>query len=215
MNYDRIYKYRFQDVDAHKKQFTWQQIASYIDRRLHHPEKVLDPAAGNCEFINNVPSGERWAIDMNPATSTTAEKNVKVIVGNTLEVPLPANYFNGIFVSNFLEHLDSQHQVALFLHRMYEALAPGGRIAVIGPNFKYCYKEYFDFADHTVVLSNLGVAEHLYGAGFTLESVHPKFLPLSFRGRIPVTKFLVKTYLNNPVFWSFFGKQFLVVAQKK
>lgn len=58
MNYDRICKYRFQDVDARKKQFTWQQIASYISRRLHHPVRVLDPAAGNCKFINNVPSAD-------------------------------------------------------------------------------------------------------------------------------------------------------------
>jgi ubiquinone/menaquinone biosynthesis C-methylase UbiE len=215
MNYDRIYEYRFRGVDAHKKQFTWRNIASYIHQRLHLPEKVLDPAAGNCEFINNVPAAERWAIDMSPLTATAAGRGVKVITGNTLEVDIPSNYFNGVFVSNFLEHLESQEQVALFLGRMYNALTPGGRIAIIGPNFKYCYKEYFDFADHTVILSELGVAEHLYGAGFAIESVHARFLPLSFRGRMPVTDFLVKTYLNLPVFWPFFGKQFLLIAQKK
>jgi hypothetical protein len=32
---------------------------------------------------------------------------------------------------------------------------------------------------------------------------------------MPVTDFLVKTYLNLPVFWPFFGKQFLLIAQKK
>jgi hypothetical protein len=97
---------------------------------------------------------------------------------------------------------------------MYAAIKPGGRICVMGPNFKYCYKEYFDFADHTVVLSELGVSEHLYGAGFDIQEIHPRFLPLSFRGRIPVNEFLVKTYLKFPLAWPIMGKQFLLIAQK-
>ncbi len=84
----------------------------------------------------------------------------------------------------------------------------------MGPNFKYVYKEYFDFADHTVVLSELGVAEHLYGAGFEVETIHPRFLPLSFRGGLPVNKFLVQCYLAMPWAWRFFGKQFLLIGRK-
>ena len=98
---------------------------------------------------------------------------------------------------------------------MYDTIKPGGRIAVIGPNFKYAYKEYFDFADHTVVLSELGVEEHLYGAGFEMLKTYPRFLPLSFRGKLPVHKFLVQLYLKMPFVWSFFGKQFLLIAEKK
>jgi hypothetical protein len=43
----------------------------------------------------------------------------------------------------------------------------------MGPNFKYCYKEYFDFADHSVILSELGVAEHLYGRALPLKAYTP------------------------------------------
>ena len=87
-------------------------------------------------------------------------------------------------------------------------------MAIIGPNFKYCYKNYFDFADHSVILSELGVAEHLYGAGFKIKEIHGRFLPLSFRGKIPVTDFLVKLYFKLPFAWVFMGKQFLVIAEK-
>lgn len=214
MNYDRIYEYRFKDVDREKKLMTWKVIAEFIYKKLGNPERVLDPAAGDCEFINQIPSAERWAVDMSDITPKMAQANIKVITGNNLEVALPENYFDGVFISNFLEHLHSQEQVAAFLERMYRCIKPGGRIAIMGPNFKYTYKYYFDFADHVVLLSEGGVAEHLYGAGFNPIEVHPKFLPLSFKSRLPVNEFLVRTYLNMPFAWSIMGKQFLLIGQK-
>lgn len=215
MNYERIYKYRFQDVNQEKKRITWSSISEFIYQKLGKPDRILDPASGLCEFINSVPSKEKWAVDLNEAfINAHAAEDVKKVVGNSLEVELPQNYFDGVFVSNFLEHLHSQEEVALFLERMHSFLKPGGRIAIIGPNFKYTSRQYFDFADHTVILSELGVSEHLYGAGFNKITTVPKFLPLSFRGNLPVNKFLVETYLKVPLFWKILGKQFLVIAEK-
>ncbi len=131
-----------------------------------------------------------------------------------LTVDIPKDYFELVFISNFLEHLESQEQVSEFLQRMFQSVKQDGFIAVMGPNFKYAYKEYFDFADHTVCLSELAVAEHLVGAGFKISKIYPRFLPMSFRGRLPVNKFLIQTYLQMPFAWRFFGKQFLILAQK-
>jgi SAM-dependent methyltransferase len=214
MNYERIYNYRFKGINRDKKLLTWKIIAEFIYNKLGKPNAVIDPAAGDCEFINQIPSTERWAVDMSPLTKDMAQPNVKVVTGNNLEVDLPKNYFDGVYISNFLEHLHSQEEVAKFLERMFEIIKPGGKIAVMGPNFKYCAKNYFDFADHTVILSELGVAEHLYGAGFEINEIHPKFLPLSFRGGIPVNEFLVKMYFKMPFAWKIMGKQFLLIAQK-
>lgn len=214
MNYDRIYEYRFKGINRDKKLLTWKIIAEFIYKKLNKPESILDPAAGDCEFINFVPSKERWAVDMNEGTKKAAQKDIKVVIGNNLNVELPQNYFDGVYISNFLEHLHTQEEVADFLERMFNILKPGGRIAVMGPNFKYVYKQYFDFADHTVILSELGVAEHLFGAGFEINEIHPKFLPLSFRGGIPVNEFLVRLYLALPFAWKIMGKQFLLIAQK-
>lgn len=214
MNYERIYEYRFKGIDRDKKLSTWKIIAEFIYKKLGNPSSIIDPAAGDCEFINQVPGNERWAVDMGEHTQRAAKPGIKVVIGNNLEVELPENYFEGVYVSNFLEHLHSQEEVAHFLGRMFTIMKPGGRIAIMGPNFKYCSKNYFDFADHTVILTELGLAEHLYGAGFEIEEIHPKFLPLSFRGRIPVTDFLVKLYFQMPFAWKIMGKQFLLIAKK-
>ena len=60
-------------------------------------------------------------------------------------------------------------------------LKPGGKVDVLGPNFKYCASDYFDCADHILAMSHLAVAEHLFGAGFRVTDVIPRFLPFSFR----------------------------------
>lgn len=215
MNLDRIYAYRFRDVDHAKRGMVWAELARFMHEKLGRPQVMLDPAAGMCEFINAMPAKEKWGVDINePFIRAHAAKDIRIVIGDTLKADLPKDHFDGVFVSNFLEHLHSQEEVADFLGKLHGHLKPGGRIAIMGPNFKFVYKEYFDFADHTVVLSELGVAEHLYGAGFEVEAIHPRFLPLSFRGRLPVNKLLVQAYLAMPWAWRFFGKQFLLIARK-
>jgi len=214
MNYERIYAYRFQQVAQEKKKIIWTIIARYFYETLGRPQRILDSAGGMCEFINAVPSSERWTVDIVDAIKKYADPNVKIIIGDVLTVELPESYFDAVFISNFLEHLHSQEEVALFLGRMYKSLKPGGKIGIIGPNFKHCYRQYFDFADHTVILSDLGVKEHLYGEGFKIIRSHGQFLPLSFRGGLPVHPFLVKLYLSMPFVWWVLGKQFLIIGEK-
>ena len=92
-------------------------------------------------------------------------------------------------------------------------MTPGGRIAVLGPNFRYCSDEYFDCADHTLALTHVAVEEHLYAAGFEIVRSIPRFIPYSFRSRIPKAPWLVRAYLRTPPLWRVLGKQFLVLAQ--
>ena len=215
MNFDRIYEYRFRGIDDTKKKITWEEIAQFIYRKMGRPASILDPAAGKCELINAIPSKEKWAVDLNDYfIKKYAAPDVKLVVGNIFEVKLPDDHFDAIFISNFLEHLNSQEEVAALLEKMYKCLRPGGSIAIMGPNFRFTYRSYFDFADHTVILTHLGLAEHLYGAGFTIGNIYPRFLPLSFRGGMPVSRFLVRTYLSLPFAWRILGKQFLLIATK-
>jgi hypothetical protein len=97
---------------------------------------------------------------------------------------------------------------------MYEVTAEGGRIAILGPNFRYCSRNYFDYADHAVVLTHMAVAEHLHAAGFRVVSNAPRFLPYSFTGRLPASAGLARAYLRLPLAWRVLGKQFLVVGER-
>ncbi|MBV9465148.1 MAG: class I SAM-dependent methyltransferase [Solirubrobacterales bacterium] len=214
MNYQRLYEYRFGGVSQTARVGVWREIARCVHDQLGRPQRVLDPAAGRGEFINAVPAAERWAIDQVAYAEGTYDQGVRAIVADVFEAELPAEHFDGVFVSNFLEHLTAQEAVASFLARMHEAMAGGGRIAVMGPNFRYCAKEYFDMADHTLIFTHRAIAEHLYAAGFEPERVEPRFLPYSFTGRLPPSPALTRRYLRTPLAWKLLGKQFLVIGRR-
>lgn len=215
MNYQRLYEYRFRNVDQAARAAVWREIADFVHGALGRPERVLDPAAGRGEFINAVPAGERWAIDQVAYAEGTYDPGVRAIVSDVFDAALPADHFGGVFVSNFLEHLTSQEAVAAFLGRMEATISPGGRIAVMGPNFRYCSKEYFDMADHTLIFTHMAIAEHLYAAGFEPQRIEPRFLPYSFTGRLPPSPALTRRYLQTPFAWRVLGKQFLVIGRKQ
>lgn len=184
IDYMRLYEFRHRNADQSARQAVWKVIASDIYERMGRPEVVLDPAAGRCEFINAVPARERWIVDRLDQ-SQDRDASVKAIIADVLDADLPAEHFDGVFVSNFLEHLPNHEAIAEFLTQMRGTMRSGGRIAIMGPNFKYCYREYFDCADHVVALSHVSVEEHAYAAGFKIECVKARYLPYSFRGCFP------------------------------
>jgi len=213
INYERLYNYRFRGVDQGQRQAVWAEIAAHVYRRMGAPSRVLDPAAGRCEFINAVPADERWVVDA-VDYGEFRDNGVKAIFGDILDVELPAAHFDGVFVSNFLEHLTSQDTIAIVLGKLCASMQSGGTIAVVGPNYRYCAAEYWDCADHNVALTHVSVAEHLHAAGFEVTAVVPRFLPYSFRGLLPPSRRLTKTYLQVPALWRLLGKQFLVLGVK-
>lgn len=181
---------------------------------MGHPARVLDPAAGLGEFIGTVEADERWAVDVVAHDEAGAYEGVNLVVSEVMEAALPEGHFDGIFVSNFLEHLADQEEVSEFLVKMNSTASPGGRIAVMGPNIAYCAREYWDFADHKVPLTHRAVEEHLYVAGFEPTVTIPRFLPYTFRSRLPASARLTSAYLGFRPAWRVLGKQFLVIGEK-
>jgi hypothetical protein len=214
LNCQRIYEYRFRNVEQARRDAVWAAIAPVIHEWLGRPQRVLDPAAGRCEFINAVPAAQRWAVDAVKYPEALPAGGVRFLVSDITRAELPEAYFDGIFVSNFLEHLRDAGEIASFLGKMWDCAKPGGRIAVLGPNFRYCSREYFDCCDHHVILTERSAEEHLHGAGFEIQRVYPRFLPYSFGGRVPTHPALVRAYLRTRPAWSLLGKQFLVIAAR-
>ena len=213
INYERLYEYRFQGVNQASRQAVWNEVATYVYQRMGAPSKVLDPGAGRCEFINSIPAAERWVVDTLDYREFR-DSGVKAVTGSILDVQLPIAHFDGVFVSNLLEHMPTQETVGAVLARLRDSMEPGGTLAVLGPNFRYCKGEYFDCADHTLALTHVGAAEHVHAAGFEISHVIPRFLPYSFRGLLPPSPLLTRTYLRVPALWRLLGKQFLVLATK-
>jgi len=214
VDYRRLYEYRFRDVPQASRDAVWGEIAHYLYDVLGRPARVLDPAAGRGEFIDAVPARERWAVDRMPPEEGTLRDGTRFVVGDIMEVDLPAGGFDAAFVSNFLEHLPSQEAIASFLERVRGWVREGGVVAVMGPNYRYCSKTYWDFADHELALTHAAVVEHLYAAGFTPTRTIPRFLPYSFRGALPASRRLTRLYLRTPAAWRVLGKQFLVLAER-
>jgi SAM-dependent methyltransferase len=212
IDYQRLYEYRFRHVHQSSRDLVWGAIAPVVYEWLGRPERILDPAAGRCEFLNAVPVPERWGVDAVKHENAVPRAGTRMLVSEIMLADLPCSYFDGIFVSNFLEHLGGPNDVYLFLRKMWECLRPGGRMVITGPNFRYCANEYFDYADHCVILTERSVAEHLYVAGFHTEKVYPRCLPYSFTGHLPSHPALVRAYLRFRPAWRLFGKQFLVIA---
>jgi hypothetical protein len=214
MDFERLYNYRFRDIDQESRSRVWAPIAEFIYGQLEQPGRVLDPAAGRHEFLNAVPARERWGVDRTSYDAASASESTTLIVADIMEADLPRDYFDGVFVSNFLEHLPSPEAIYEFLVKMRDVTRVGGMIGVMGPNIRYCAKEYWDCADHELGLTHVAVEEHLFTAGFEPERTFPRFLPYSFRGILPPSPSLTSMYLRVPPAWRLLGKQFLVIGRR-
>jgi len=214
---ESLYRHRFPPEMLARRAAVWKVLCgSWFGRYIPANARVLEVGAGYCEFINNIAATEKVVVDLNPETKDFAAPGVLVhrIAAERLNEVVNADYFDTVFMSNFLEHCRTRDQILAILTASYLALKPGGRVLILGPNFHYCYKQYFDFFDHHLPLTDKAVAEGLSLAGFEIEESNPRTLPLTFKGRLPPSPFLVKIYLQFPLLWRFFGVQFFVVGKR-
>ena len=191
IDYPRLYEYRLRGIDQPARQAVWTEIAAYLYQRMGEPCRVLDVGAGRGEFITVLPAAERWAVDA-AGFSGYQHGGVTTAEGGIMDADLPCGYFDGVLVSNVLEHLPTQDAVAAMLARLRDMLTPGGTIAVMGPNFRYCAREYFDCADHVLALTHVAVTKHLHATGFSVGTVVPRFLPDSFRSKLSASPALTR-----------------------
>jgi SAM-dependent methyltransferase len=214
---DRLYRNRFPAEVLARRQAVWKVLcASWFSRYVPRVARVLEIAPGYCEFINNIEAAERVGVDLNPETRNHAAPGVVIheIAAEHLDRVEPNDHFDVAFMSNFLEHCRSREQILSVLCAVRTALKPGGRLLILGPNFQVCFKEYYDYLDHHLPLTEKAVVEALLLVGYEVEVVQPRTLPFTFRGRLPSWPWLVKLYLYLPWVWHLFGAQFFIVAKK-
>lgn len=212
---DRVYRVRFGEGEAAGKLELWTPIVGFLSRWIPRDGAVLDVACDRGYFIRNVTARERWATDIRDLGGAF-DASVRFVQVDGLELSgaLPAQHFDVVFMSNYLEHLPSSDAVVRQLDQARLVLKPGGRLIVLQPNIRFVGGAYWDFLDHKVALTDRSMGEAAEVSGFHVERMIPRFLPHTTKSRLPQHPALVRAYLRFPPAWRVMGKQTLMVAMR-
>ena len=214
---DRIYSNRFSPVVRRYKVRTWKIICdAFLSRYVPPRGTVLDLGAGYCELINQIRARRRIAVDLNPDTVLVADPGVEVlsIPLEQISEAIEPESVDLAFASNVFEHLRGPDALLEVLEAIHQILKPGGRLIVIQPNVTPLGGRFWDFVDHTLPLTEKGMAEALEVSRFEVVECRARFLPYTFKSRLPSWPWLVRLYLALPPAQWFFGKQMFLVAQR-
>lgn len=208
--YDKYFETRFPNYPYRDKMF--RPIVEYIQKYVPTDSVVLDLGAGYCNFINHIIAKEKHAADISNVIEKYANEDVICHIKDCTDLnDIPEGKFDIVFESNLLEHLELD-QVEQTLKEVYRILKPGGKFIALQPNFQYAYRSYFDDYTHRQIFSHYSFKDILENYGFKVEKMFPKFLPFSFKTKLPRIPFLVKVYLRSP--WKPKSGQMLAVARK-
>lgn len=211
-----LYNLRFTQTGVSKRQAVWRQLCQHFFSKLVPADAtILDVACGYGEFINNIEARKKFAVDLNEDSPSHLNPDVTFFHTQATDLSmLPRDEIDIAFTSNFLEHFRDKQNLDTFLNELYGVLKSGGKFIILGPNIRYAYREYWDYYDHYLPLSDISLVEALALAGFKADKVIDRFLPFTMNNGVPTADFIIRAYLKMPFAWKWFGKQFLVVASK-
>ncbi|MDO6412765.1 class I SAM-dependent methyltransferase [Sphingomonas sp. BIUV-7] len=191
---------------------TWSALWHYVFRHHVRPEDcVLDLGAGYGDFINAVVARERIAVDAWPGMADHLAPGVTPVVTPATDLSaIPPGSVDFALASNLFEHL-SRDDARTTLAELRRVLRSGGTLALLQPNYRYAYREYFDDYTHLVAYSHIALADLLRAEGWRVTMIKPRFLPLTIKSRLPTWRWLIGAYLRSPI--KPMGKQMLVMAQ--
>lgn len=197
-----------------KRAIVWKSLwRYYFQKRIGSEDMVLDLGCGYGDFINNVRSRHRVALDQWEDFPKYLESDVRPIVAPVTDLStIEDGSIDYAFASNLFEHI-SQAAFGEVLSQLKCKISSRGTLAILQPNYRYATKEYFDDYTHVSIWSHISLADFLSANGYEVIEVHPRFLPLTVKSRLPVWPPLIGLYLRLP--FKPLGKQMLLVARPK
>jgi 2-polyprenyl-3-methyl-5-hydroxy-6-metoxy-1,4-benzoquinol methylase len=210
----RLYRNRFDPEARRSKERLWAVLVErFLQRFVPEDAVVIDIAGGFGEFAGNVRAARKIVIDLNPQA---AEAHAEIEFRNADVLRLEeqgdlTGVADVVFVSNFFEHLASAGELLQVLAGCHGLLKPTGVLLVIQPNFRYAFREYYDFLDHALPLTDRSIREALEASDFVVDELIPRFLPFTTKGR-PASPTLLSIYLALPLAWRLLGGQMFVRA---
>jgi SAM-dependent methyltransferase len=191
----------------------WRVLCRYLSRFIPPGSRVLELGGGYCCFINHIVAAERHVVDLFEGIVEHAAAGVKAHVRSCTDLSnFGAGSFDVVFASNLFEHLTAD-QLSQTLDEAGRVLRPGGKLIVIQPNFKYCFRSYFDDYTHVSIHTHVSLTDLLFAHGFQAQPVRGRFLPYSLKSRGPKWPWLLWVYLKSP--WKPGAGQMLIVALKR
>jgi ubiquinone/menaquinone biosynthesis C-methylase UbiE len=214
---DKIYQARFDPATIAAKRGLWNVLVEeFLQRRVPTDAVVADIGGGYCEFINAVRCQKKYVVDLNPDVRSYADPDVEIIMSHGSEISaLPDASLDVAFASNFFEHLPSKEVLFEVLAEIRRVLKRSGKLLIIQPNIKYAYREYWDFIDHHLPLTENSLGEALIATGYRVAECIPRFLPFSVSSSPSKSPKLLRLYLKMPLAWRLFGKQTFMVGVKE
>ena len=195
-----------------KRQTVWDSLWRYHFRHVVPRDGcVLDLGCGYGDFINAVEARRRIALDRWDGFTAHLRPGVEPVIASVTDLAaIDDESVDFVFASNLFEHI-SQSDFATTLDGLRVKLTERGRLAILQPNWRYAYREYFDDYTHVSVYSHVSLADFLRAHDWEVLEVRPRFLPLTVKSRLPVWPPLIGLYLNSP--FKPLGKQMLITAR--
>jgi SAM-dependent methyltransferase len=211
-----LYDARFDEREVSAKDAVWREIVGFLQRYIDPAAPILDIACDRGHFIRFAVGSERWATDIRDMAAALPQ-DVRFVQASGLDLAsvVPNGSFGTVFMSNYLEHLDSSDAVIDQLRVARQLLRPGGRVIVLQPNIRLVGSRYWDFIDHKVALTERSLLEAAELAELRTVDLITRFLPYSTKGRLPADARLVRAYLAFRPAWWLMGRQTLFVGEAR
>lgn len=203
------HKSRFQFDPGRLK--VWKAINEYLQQFVGQDKTVLDLGCGYGDFINSIQAKKKYGLDLGPDVKDYIGKDVTFINKPSTSLEgIPNNSLDVVFSSNLFEHLDRE-DLDKTMKEIKKRIKDTGTLILVGPNFRYAYKSYFDDYTHKTVFTHVSLSDLMQEHGFKPIKVMPKFLPLTLKSRLPKSYYLTKLYLHSP--FKPMGGQMLLVFE--
>jgi SAM-dependent methyltransferase len=196
-----------------RREVVWRALWKFHFSKYVDPAHcVLELGCGYAHFINNVKARKRIAIDCWPGFVQYLGDGVEGHIGSVSDLSfISDDSVDFAFASNLFEHL-TRDDFSRVLDQLRKKLTKTGVLALLQPNYRYAYKEYFDDFTHITVYSHESLCDFLQANAFKIIDCIPRFMPLTAKDRrLIISEFLIRLYLKMPV--KPLAKQMLVVAQ--